>query len=298
MNATLQRLVIIAILGGVTACADQEFKTAPPPAPAPAIAVSAEAHPEINPTGNTLYLLPMDPAEKTINKQHQRMIQDFLTSYFRRQGFVVVDTLKEAYTSVYVGAGQYFPTVGGTKLIADEIEQTIVENGKVISHEKFSAANPSNWLGVTMAANTYGQRPKAMFAVKVYSPWILDNYWNEVMTGIKEKLDAQTFTVPKENVKMAGAPGCGPRFGFDDRFVVNGKDEFYKVTRVPKGSPGQKAGLKEGDVIEAVDSVPFVEWSANSDSSEAYTKLIPVPIKYSRNGKTHRGTIQARVLCE
>jgi hypothetical protein len=303
LKPTSQRLVIFALLGaiwaGLSACAEDEVRTVKPAAPAPtAINVSAVTHPEVTPAGNTLFILPMDPAEKTINKQHQRMVQDFLASYFRRQGFVVVDNLKEAYTSVYVGAGQYLPTIAGTKLIADEIEETVVENGKLISHEKFSSTTPANWLGVTMVANAYGQRPKAMFAVKVYSSYTLDNYWNEIMTAIKDKLDAQSFTVPKENTKMAGPPGCSPRFGFDDRYIVNGKNEFYKVTRVPKGSPGQKAGLKEGDVIEAVDSVPFVEWSAGSDSSEAYTKMIPVPIKYTRNGKTIRGTIQARVMCD
>lgn len=95
---------------------------------------------------------------------------------------------------------------------------------------------------------------------------------------------------------MAGEPGCLPRFGFDEARVMDDCQALYKITKVLPHSPAQKSGLRVGDIIEAIDSVPVETWN-NEDLVEIYEKPTSVPIKVSRNGETLRRSIRAEVMC-
>lgn len=90
------------------------------------------------------------------------------------------------------------------------------------------------------------------------------------------------------------APGAGKMNLFDNHWgkdkgflgvTTDKTDDGVKITDVTKGSPAEKAGLKEGDVITKIGSKNITD---TDDLTDALTGLQPkedVTISYKRDGK-------------
>jgi predicted metalloprotease with PDZ domain len=109
---------------------------------------------------------------------------------------------------------------------------------------------------------------------------------------------AQASSLVKEKTQK-GLPGCMPRFGFEAETVLIENVPYKRVTSVPKKSPAAKAGLKEGDIILAIDSIPYMEFSTDfAKSLKVYEANVSVPIKYLRKTQEMRSNIKAQIMCD
>lgn len=117
----------------------------------------------------------------------------------------------------------------------------------------------------------------------------------KLLSAVAENFGRLDLKAPAENKKMAGAPGCMPRFGFIHKSVWRNGYFYQAVKSVKPGSPAAKIGLKPEDLVLAVDSVSDFS-SAELDKS--YESFTPVPIKFWRDGKTFRKTIRPVMMCD
>ena len=309
-------LVSIAIL--LTGCAESSVVNESDSNPASESTVSAQRSidEKLALTGNTVFIYPIPEAlNKVLTREHQVGIDQLLRAYLKKRGFLLSETYAKAYSTLYVSADEYrpglqqldpeaekflensgytFPVDGG--VVTETITSKRVVDGKTIVTHTTSKGS-SHRLLVQWNINQYGQRPKRLFYFTLSSEKPLDTVWHDLTKALQDNLDSLKTLVPTEPTKMAGDPGCVPRFGFDDVHVVNGSGEFFKVTKVLPHSPAQKVGLRIGDIIEAIDSIPYNgEWQSK-EPTETYEKKVVVPIKFNRNGKTIRSTIQAALMC-
>jgi C-terminal processing protease CtpA/Prc len=151
------------------------------------------------------------------------------------------------------------------------------------------------YIGVIV--NRYGKRPLAYGNVQWFCQKPMQEVWPEIMKRIEGDFAQLNLLAPKENEKMAGDPGCVPRFGFEDEPVkVDGQD-YMRITKILPNSAAKAAGLREGDLLVAIDSQAVHAFEELMPKS-AYEKLEKVPVKYVRNGETLRTQIQAKIMCQ
>lgn len=145
----------------------------------------------------------------------------------------------------------------------------------------------------------YGKRPVGIFTLVVQD--YVDNWKKlnqaELLVRLQAELAKINITPVVMPINPKKPPGCVLRFGYELKQTIVGKKLQDLVDRVAPGSPAAKAGIKKGDRIIAIDSIPVSELT-NQESEDIYLQKKRVPIKYERQGKIQRGDIQAQIMCE
>jgi|GEM_PF-3696027 len=313
----MKALVIILFTIWFSGCAEAPVSEENIPAKAsPSISVDRQLDEKIALTGNTVYVYPISEAlDKAFNQQHRTEIVALIKNYLKEHGFALSEKYAKGYSTLYISADEYKPGLqldpeaqkflkdvgydnfseGST--ITETTETTQIINGNVVTKKTVSHGAPLHRLTIQWDINEYARRPKKWFNFTFASEKSLDVVWADLTKVVRESLDSLKIAPPSTPIKMAGDPGCLPRFGFDETRVVEGSKEFFKITKVPLHSPAQKAGLRVGDILEAIDSIPYSNWHLK-EPTDAYEKRVAVPIKFSRNGETKRSMIRAEVMCD
>ena len=145
-------------------------------------------------------------------------------------------------------------------------------------------------LSLTWGLRRPHRRPVRWFqqTYAVRSP--LDAVWDKFRAKIQENFEALEIAAPAAAPGITADPGCAPRFGFNS-------DEHGRVTAVVPGSPAQRAGVRAGDVIEAVDSrAPTFDRPDVAD--DVYVNRVPVPLRLNRDGAIIRTSLRSENVCE
>jgi hypothetical protein len=259
-----------------------------------------EINEKLSLTGKVVYVSVYDEGDigKVLNQNHIQEFAKSLKDYLVKKGFTVTDKYSKGYSALYIAGDEYRPGDKNSKVTETTSETTFVD-GKVVSNSQtVSTDHPLNRITIQWDINAYGKRPAKWFSLTYTSTKSLDDTFSDVTKTFFVNLDSVLLASPPENTKMAGEPGCIPRFGYDERVVVEDGREIFKVTKVPVGSPAQKAGLHVGDIMDAIDSVPYTREWQTKPPKDVYEKRVSVPIKFTRNGETIRSQIQAKIMCE
>tara|TARA_B100001248_G_C27397154_1_gene466396 strand:- start:103 stop:984 length:882 start_codon:yes stop_codon:yes gene_type:complete len=138
-------------------------------------------------------------------------------------------------------------------------------------------------------SNRYGKRPKTVSWLAIYSPaeeWT--GFEDKIKDVVSDNFEYLMNDAPANNEAMKGDPACIPRFGYET------DDSNIKIISILPNSPAEKAGLKVGDELIAIDSSP----AAERVKDKIYEELLSVPVKYKRNGKIKRTSFRPQIMCE
>ncbi len=126
--------------------------------------------------------------------------------------------------------------------------------------------------------------------------------WNdfseELLAKLTEDFEKVSLKVPNNYKKMAGDPGCTPRFGFDLRQEVRDGKPIMVIDGVISGSSASKIVMKKGDIFIAIDSSSYEEFNNRKDATEIYENGTSVPVKFQRVDKVSREMIKSTVICD
>ncbi len=210
-------------------------------------------------------------------------------THLKSLGFEEVSSRRKSHLMVFLYADRDLNSNDGSVLTATETHKMVMKEGAPV-FETIQENSNQMVFQTQVQMNRHGRRPEVLGHVVFRSA-------NEQWTGSEEQLvlmykEQIVDLLPKaplQNEKMKGDPGCILRFGFEEHKA--------KVTSVLKNSPAEKAGIKIGDLVESIDSVPH-SLSTIEKLEGAYAQNLKVPIKLMRNGKTIRSQIAADVVCE
>ena len=145
-------------------------------------------------------------------------------------------------------------------------------------------------LALTWGLKRANQRPARWFQQTYAVRAPIATVWDKFSAKVIENFDALEISAPPAIPKITADPGCVPRFGF------NG-DEHGRVNAVVPKSPAERAGVRVGDVIEAVDSrAPSFDRPLVAD--DVYYNRVAVPLRLNRQGVIVRTQIRAEIVCE
>lgn len=244
-------------------------------------------------TGNTVFVESRD-ANNGMNETHKAALIKLLKDHATSWGFKVVNSAANAHSSLLYATDVVGPEVDGVTSTGVETVSTY-SNGQTVI-ERRDLSKPLYRLTVYWNVQEYGKRWQTRFAInyKSWIPW--DKNFEALKSSLIDQLVKVKFSPPTQNKKMAGPPGCIPRFGYEVEKQKDGNQFFDRVTQIHPNSPAQKVGLKVGDIVLAVDSKPYREWSKEEDQA-VYEQRVPVPMKIERAGKIIRVQIRSEIMC-
>ena len=236
---------------------------------------------------------------EALDKQTAEQVKLAVKSELEEKGYMMVSQRRSAHLVVDLGSGyrKLQPVeIGlrrpdssrGSGSSAVTVREKKVVNGKVIyARRSQPAASKKPYLVVQVSANSYGKRPTRLSYMSLWSPeseWT--GYQRALLSKLKKEMSNMLLMAPTKEVAMDGEPGCTPRFGYYQKNQI--------VTEILNGSPAEKAGLRVGDEILAIDSEPGREQGRD----EIYESMIAVPIKLKRKDQIVRSSIQSEIMCE
>ncbi len=204
---------------------------------------------------------------------------------FSSMGYRLTENANKAHLSLSAGADHVVAQA--------EEEKTVYQDGQLIEKRKVKQGEHIYRVSFLGTVRDHGHRPKTLFRVTLESK---QPFSDSLIPALVAALKKNQLKAPVQTKAMKGDPCCFPRFGFLGDVVDHEKKRVYQLKEVFKGSSAEAAGLKAGDIIEAIDSVPYSSIDFE-EPLEAYSKLLPVPIKYIRGGAVKRGMIRAKMRC-
>lgn len=225
-------------------------------------------------------------------------------------GFNLVKTRAEAHLWILLDynvreypeafTDQNVETTNGHVTGTVSVSESFVHEGRVHQYSVNSEQGPIGTLGMVVYSQDYGQRPETLSWKRIRGPANSVDF----AVGIEKVADswirdlAQVKPLIKEK-KQAGPPGCTPRFGFEVETFSIENVPYKRVIEVLPKSPAQKAGIRVGDVILAIDSIPYADFSRDSEKSDkVYDLKVAVPIKFLRKTQEMRSHIKPKVMCD
>lgn len=166
-------------------------------------------------------------------------------------------------------------------------------------------------------ARSYGKRP--VLVAQGSDRGALASFFQAAARAESFERFAEKFPVPRAVGPLdKRKPSCYPSFGFQASLLGSdsevgkaligsllGEDDphpagdKYAVSFIVAKGPAEKAGLKVGDIIEAVDSLSYEKFAAADDRDHLamYEEGKPVPLKFRRAGKLIRASMRPAMLC-
>lgn len=201
-------------------------------------------------------------------------------------GFKITTLPRKAHSQVFLACHEAPP-------IKSMSATSRYENGMWITKKTESEMVRKSFL-LIWTTHEYGFRQKFAFNLSISTDqesW--DDFLPKAILKANDEFAALNMTAPKEDLKMAGDPGCQPRFGFEAKLDQDDSQK-YRVTEILPNSPAKISGLKVGDEIVAIDSIAY----DNKDFPDTvYQTKIPIPLKFVRNGKVIRSSILPKIVC-
>lgn len=311
------KLLLIFLLNFVSlvACAGKSSEPNPKGMPVLPFEEEFAARKEASATAGDLYFLETQMNVKSPSPVAQKALAELkeaLRSKVEAAGYKAAKEPKAAHLLLLAelnvedhkeGSFRYRATVG-----SDPASRALVliEGGTVLKLSAFAIQRSHGKRPVTVAqASTRGAQTSFAGAYA----------GKESISRI-----VNSFIIPKSGpAKDAELPGCYPSFGYrtmsapvepatlNDLNAAFEKKDFkfapaqqFIVIKVVAGGPAQKAGLKIGDELLAIDSVPYEKFDTQAAGEEAalYESKQPLPIKFKRAGKILRGSILPKIICE
>lgn len=222
--------------------------------------------------------------------------------YLTKNGFKEIRKSSKAHLVVHIvherfvfEKGRYVPLTKENKNLSSgpEIIQTVTTYSKGETSTRREIISPYfQRLSIVPVVQEYGKRHAPLdflgFSFR-------GENWNDVSDQLTSlltsKMKGLNLHAPETNMKMAGDPGCLPRFGFDF------DEETTTVNHIQPNSPAEAIGMKVGDVILAIDSQPYSDYNKRPDLEEQYSKGIEVPIKFRRKDQILRKNIKSKIMC-
>ena len=228
---------------------------------------------------------------KTLSGSEMSKIKKRIEKEMIGLGFERAKSLRKAHVGLHIGSG-YSTTseeefAGRLKKLDHALKTFLNQIPEDDGNLKDGPPGNANMF-ISVQGYHYGKRPRTLSWIEFISP---EREWTQFEKQLQERLGEQfkflMVKAPKKNTAMKGDPYCLPRFGYE-------LDEDREVIKeILPDSPAKKSGLRVGDEIIAIDSVP-----ANFETSpEVYENFITVPVKIRRNGKIVRTSIKPAVIC-
>ena len=155
---------------------------------------------------------------------------------------------------------------------------TTTDPAKAHVHLAIAAYHPNEttWgLKLVGFVNAHGKRPAPWFDQTAEMHVSLAERWDTFSGRVLAGLSALEIKAPAQDQKMKGPPGCTPRFGFETTTVTEDARQRYQIAKVAPKSPAARAGVRVGDVLEAIDSLDYETFSVGD--REVYESRITVP---------------------
>ena len=223
----------------------------------------------------------------SIDAQTLEKVKTIVRKKMAELGYQEVKTLRKAYVSVFIVAD--WEKLADDNASSVETTETRMQNGKIVSQFTTKAKRLARFT-IAMFTNSYGKRSSEVSRLFLKVPaeeW--RGYEDQLLSSIERDFHGIMKAAPSSNQKMAGDPGCMPRFGYiSDR-------ETEKVTKIWRKSPAERAGIKVGDQILAIDSMPI---NQSVEDNKMYEDGEKVPVKYKRGDKILRAQMQAALMCD
>jgi hypothetical protein len=291
--------ILALLLVGIVRCAEapveyQGEKTGAAGAPGPAIQAEKTLDQSLALTGDTFTILPQPPGERNISPAQAKNLTAAIRALFEKKGLKYTDKIADSYGSVWIAASSYLPSPDQKVIVTESYEKYV--NGELVEAESSDGKAEKHWLTMAFQIHEYGIRPKPYFTVKLSTNRPFSADFKDVTGVLAENLKAIPLAPPAKNLKMAGKPGCMPRLGFESTVFWDGQKWTYKIVEVLASGPAAKAGLRVGDILEAIDSKPYDDFRAYE--SDIYEKRARVPLRLLRNGQVVRTQIQAEIMCK
>ncbi|RZA06475.1 MAG: hypothetical protein EOP11_10300 [Proteobacteria bacterium] len=175
-------------------------------------------------------------------------------------------------------------------------------------------------VGFFVLEHKHGMRPKVLTSAS--SRGALESFNDPKLYRDSFARILNKFFLPKASSSSARSlPGCFPSFGFQTEeakgeansaeLATSDEDQFqnffrqsaspliYKVSKIVANGPAAKAGLKVGDIVEAIDSVPYetIQRDGLGKYDSMYDSRAGVPIKFRRGEEVRRSTLASKILC-
>lgn len=228
------------------------------------------------------------PELQTETKTSIQQLQDSL----KQLGYTLVEARADADLWIDV---EYRPILQSAK------SQTlsVLEGNKLIKSQVLADIESKTYvLDIRGSAQNYGQRPKLLFSgfIKTGTQKRLAQVLRDKSPGWAKELSQ--IIVQERKSPSKGKPGCLPRFGFEVTVAQSEQGFTYSISKVNNGSAAEKAGMKVGDELIAIDSMDYNAFSTSGNSDRVYEKMLVVPVKLMRDKKEVRTKIKPQMSCE
>ncbi len=236
--------------------------------------------------GRTYHFDDTEPAY-SVEAQTVEKVKIIVRKKMTELGYEEVKARRKAYVSIYFVAD--WEKLADDDVTSVKTTTSRIENGKVVSQFSTDAKRLARFT-LAVFTNTYGKRFTEVSRLFLKAP---EAEWNgfedQLLFSIERDFHGLIKAAPQVNQKMAGDPGCMPRFGyFSDRITE-------KVIKVSKKSPADRAGIRVGDQILAIDSLPPNE---GLKSNQLYEDAVNVPVKFKRGDQILRAKMKPELICE
>jgi hypothetical protein len=258
-------------------------ETAPKDSPARSTEIRVHRYPvpaEARLTGRNFYIQQRDYLP-SISAEFRKKAEAVLRAELVSLGFKEVPSHRKAHLVAGITSDRFYLNGEGQGYALNQVTAS-----QAAELGFFQTAR----LFVIFAPQAYGERLNNFASVVFESPgaeWT--GYEAPLLEALTTQLKGVMIKAPDSDQKMKGDPGCYPRFGFDN-------DTNGKVVVIVKGSPADRAGIKVGDLLLAIDSQEVGGEKTNYES--VYKNFEKVPVKLKRGEEILRKEMKPTLLCD
>jgi hypothetical protein len=294
------KYILALILLPVMAMAETETKVSEPAKPSKKVSlyelVIGQNSEDVQ-TGKSFFIRILQNDPTAFEKSFYEQLKSDITDELLSRGYEKAKDKKDA--NMLIDLEMY-----KNKFVSNDKDQRYkIERSTDSKEIKIELAPGDNLIQIDAIgwAQDYMARKRPIFHLHVKSADRFLETGFPTNNELKYAFSKMILNPPKQNKKMAGPPGCMPKFGYDLDFANNlGEDKKLRVWRVPASSAAGHAGIRKGDQILAIDDLSYTEgWTSEKQQSldEIITQQKAVPIKIKRGQKELALKIKAEKDC-